>query len=186
MRLIRPHRQWLMPTTPSIHKTLTAQTPQYEAYLDTRMTPMRLFFWPTWMFLLILSASGAHAQSNERAQEDIMQQPRTLSVPSDHDGMQNIPHRAAPSTRMMPRPAPARSQFHRSKSPNNRRLRDSVRSIERNTGGRVLRAESFSRGGNETHRVKVLTPDGRVRIMQSTPRPRPEVIVHPVQTPERN
>lgn len=141
---------------------------------------------------MVLGAADVQAQANERAQEKIMQQPRTLSAPNADVRGNGTFNRVQPNNRMMPpsqpslmpRSAPARSQFHRDRSHSNNRLRDSVRSIERDTGGRVLRAESFSRGGNEMHRVKVLTPDGRVRVMQNTPRSQPEVIVHPVQTPE--
>lgn len=45
-------------------------------------------------------------------------------------------------------------------------LRDSVQRVERETGGRVLRVEPVRRGGQETYRMKVLTPEGRVRVMQ--------------------
>lgn len=39
-----------------------------------------------------------------------------------------------------------------------------IREVERN-GGRVLRAERVQRGGEETYRLKVLTPEGRVRVL---------------------
>ncbi|WP_395788075.1 hypothetical protein [Aquimonas sp.] len=45
-------------------------------------------------------------------------------------------------------------------------LRDSVRRVERETGGRVLRVEPVRRGGQDTYRMKVLTPEGRIRVMQ--------------------
>lgn len=44
-----------------------------------------------------------------------------------------------------------------------RDLRDSVRRVERDTGGSVLRAERVH--GREVNRVKVLTPEGRVRVV---------------------
>lgn len=49
-------------------------------------------------------------------------------------------------------------------------LRDSVRRVEQETGGRVLRVEPVRRGGQETYRMKVLTPEGRVRVMQDNQR----------------
>lgn len=53
-------------------------------------------------------------------------------------------------------------------------LRDSVRRVERQTGGEVLRAEPMQRDGREVYRLKVLTADGRVRVMQDDPdRPPP-------------
>lgn len=45
-------------------------------------------------------------------------------------------------------------------------LTDSVRRIERQTGGEVLSAEPVQRDGRQVNRVKVLTNDGRVRVMQ--------------------
>lgn len=39
-----------------------------------------------------------------------------------------------------------------------------VRQVERE-GGRVLQAEPMQRGGRETYRIKVLTPEGRVRVL---------------------
>jgi hypothetical protein len=52
-------------------------------------------------------------------------------------------------------------------------LPDSVRRVERQTGGEVLRAEPMQRDGREVYRLKVLTSDGRVRVVQDDPdRPR--------------
>ena len=42
-----------------------------------------------------------------------------------------------------------------------------IREVERD-GGRVLRAERMQRGGQETYRLKVLTPEGRVRVLHGT------------------
>lgn len=49
------------------------------------------------------------------------------------------------------------------------RLPEAVNRIERETGGRVLSAERRTRGGREVSRIKVYTPDGRVRIMWDDP-----------------
>lgn len=51
-------------------------------------------------------------------------------------------------------------------------LPESVLRAERETGGQVLRAESMQRDGREVYRLKVLMPDGRVRIMRDDPRER--------------
>lgn len=51
-------------------------------------------------------------------------------------------------------------------------LPESVLRAERQTGGEVLRAEPMQRDGREVYRLKVLTPDGRVRIMRDDPRER--------------
>jgi hypothetical protein len=44
-----------------------------------------------------------------------------------------------------------------------------VRQVER-SGGRVLQAEPMQHGGREVYRFKVLTPEGRVRVLQGDPR----------------
>ena len=49
---------------------------------------------------------------------------------------------------------------------------DTVRRVERETGGEVLRAEPMQREGREVYRLKVLTPEGRVRVVQDDPRER--------------
>ena len=48
-------------------------------------------------------------------------------------------------------------------------LPESVRRVERQTGGEVLRAEPMQRDGREVYRLKVLTADGRVRVVQDDP-----------------
>lgn len=63
-----------------------------------------------------------------------------------------------------PEPAPAPAQGSR--------LPDSVRRVEQQTGGEVLRAEPMRRDGREVYRLKVLTSDGRVRVMQDDPQQR--------------
>jgi hypothetical protein len=45
-------------------------------------------------------------------------------------------------------------------------LNETVRRVERETGGRILSAETVVAGNREVHRIKVLTPDGRVRVVQ--------------------
>lgn len=45
------------------------------------------------------------------------------------------------------------------------RLPETVSRIERETGARVLSAQKSLRGGREMNRIKVLTPQGRVRVM---------------------
>ncbi len=60
----------------------------------------------------------------------------------------------------------------RRRDPSADRAADSVRRVERETGGEVLRAEPMQRSGHEVYRLKVLTPEGRVRVMQDDPRER--------------
>jgi hypothetical protein len=54
---------------------------------------------------------------------------------------------------------------------------DRVRQVERD-GGRVLQAEPMQRSGREVYRLKVLTPEGRVRVLDDSRRrdSRPESI----------
>jgi hypothetical protein len=49
------------------------------------------------------------------------------------------------------------------------RLPETVSRIERETGARVLSAQRSTRGGREVNRIKVLTPEGRVRVMWDDP-----------------
>lgn len=63
-------------------------------------------------------------------------------------------------------PVVAAGEMRRSELP------ESVLRAERQTGGEVLRAESMQRDGREVYRLKVLTPDGRVRIMRDDPHER--------------
>jgi hypothetical protein len=78
---------------------------------------------------------------------------------------------SAPPPHAQPRP-PAQQQRDRNEDGG---LRDSVRRVERQTGGEVLRAEPMQRDGREVYRLKVLTSDGRVRVVQDDPdRPPPE------------
>jgi hypothetical protein len=51
----------------------------------------------------------------------------------------------------------------------NSNLPESVRRVERQTGGEVLRAEPMQQDGHEVYRMKVLTRDGRVRVVQDDP-----------------
>ena len=43
-------------------------------------------------------------------------------------------------------------------------LDEAVARIRRETGGRILRAETITRAGERVHRIKVLLPDGRVKV----------------------
>ncbi len=75
-------------------------------------------------------------------------------------------------------------------------LRSSVNRVERETGGRVLSAERRSQAGREVNRIKVYTPEGRVRVMWDDPRgeaprnasppPRHEPAPEPRQRRERD
>lgn len=53
--------------------------------------------------------------------------------------------------------------------PRNDGLPASVRRIQRQTGGQVLRAQPYERDGREVYRVKVLTPQGRIRVYEDDP-----------------
>ena len=47
----------------------------------------------------------------------------------------------------------------------------SVHRIQRETGGQVLKAQPIQRDGREVYRVKVLTPQGRIRVVEEIPPP---------------
>lgn len=75
------------------------------------------------------------------------------------------------------------------------RLPESVNRVERETGGKVLQVRPIRRGDREIYRMKVLTPDGRVKIMQDDPKwprertreasPRQETPVREREPPQR-
>lgn len=44
-------------------------------------------------------------------------------------------------------------------------MKDAVERVERETRGKVLSAESMGSGRNRQYRIKVLTPNGRVRVI---------------------
>ena len=44
-------------------------------------------------------------------------------------------------------------------------LNEAVRQVQRETGGRVLSADTINQGGRTVHRIKVLTPSGQVRVV---------------------
>jgi len=44
-------------------------------------------------------------------------------------------------------------------------LNQAVQQVQRETGGRVLSADTVNQGGRAVHRIKVLTPSGQVRIV---------------------
>lgn len=48
-----------------------------------------------------------------------------------------------------------------------------VNRVERETGGQVLSAERRNQSGREMNRIKVYTPEGRVRVMWDQPRATP-------------
>lgn len=45
-------------------------------------------------------------------------------------------------------------------------LQEAVAQVERETGGKILSAETIRVGPNVIYRIKVLTPDGRIRVFQ--------------------
>ena len=57
-------------------------------------------------------------------------------------------------------------------------LAQAVQQVQRQTQGRILAADMIPRGDAKLYRIKVLTPDGRVRVMQlhsdAKPEPAPD------------
>jgi uncharacterized membrane protein YkoI len=44
-------------------------------------------------------------------------------------------------------------------------LNEAVQQVQRETGGRVLSADTVNQGGRKVHRIKLLTPSGQVRVV---------------------
>lgn len=51
-------------------------------------------------------------------------------------------------------------------------LNEAVQQVQRETGGRVLSADTMNQRGQTVHRIKVLTPSGQVRIVNINAQPR--------------
>ncbi len=75
------------------------------------------------------------------------------------------PQTQPPPPPAAPQPTTAQAQPKANRST----LPDSVRRVEKQTGGEVLRAEPMQRDGREVYRLKVMTADGRVRVVQDDP-----------------
>ena len=78
---------------------------------------------------------------------------------------------SAPPQSPPPRQSPPAQRDHggQGQGRQDQGLPDSVRRVERQTGGEVLRAEPMQRDGREVYRLKVLTSDGGVRVVQDDP-----------------
>ena len=51
-------------------------------------------------------------------------------------------------------------------------LEQAVRQVQHRTGGHILAADTIQHGQAKVYRVKVLTPQGQVRVMQLRSKPR--------------
>lgn len=63
------------------------------------------------------------------------------------------------------------------------RMPETVQRVENETGGRVLHVRPIQRGDRQIYRMKVLTPEGRVRVMQDSPRQRMRESAPPTPQP---
>jgi len=105
----------------------------------------------------------------------------------------NPPQRNVPQRSVPPRNEPQRNDSQRNEQPRNdpqlidpqrngppgndwqtNESRDgglpaSVRRVQRETGGQVLKAQPIERDGRQMYRVKVLTPQGRIRVVEDVP-----------------
>ncbi|HEY4531088.1 MAG TPA: hypothetical protein VIG97_12345 [Luteimonas sp.] len=67
---------------------------------------------------------------------------------------------------------PNRDDRGHNRGPDRQALSDSVRRVERRTGGQVLSAERVPYDGRDVNRVKVVDSSGRVRIYMDDPQSR--------------
>lgn len=67
---------------------------------------------------------------------------------------------------------PSRDDRGHNRGPDRQGLSDSVRRVERRTGGQVLSAERVPYDGRDVNRVKVVDSSGRVRIYMDDPQSR--------------
>ncbi len=71
-----------------------------------------------------------------------------------------------------PSPPPAENLRAARSAPPPSSLSDSVRRVQRETGGRILGAERVPYDGRDINRVKYMDERGRVRYMDDAPSPR--------------
>lgn len=62
-------------------------------------------------------------------------------------------------------------------------LEQAVRQVQQQTHGHILAADTVSRGRTQVYRIKVLTPHGKVKVMQLHSAPRPS---HRADPPRSN
>lgn len=68
---------------------------------------------------------------------------------------------------------------HSAAAPRPNSLEQAVRQVQHQTHGHILAADTVSRGRTEVYRIKVLTPRGKVRVMQLHSAPRPSRLADP-------
>jgi hypothetical protein len=125
--------------------------------------------------VLILGTGAAWAQASPPPQSPPRQQASQRDEASQRDLARQREERRAQERREQERREREREQAQRDQDSQRGGLPASVRRVERQTGGEVLRAEPMQRDGREVYRLKVLTADGRVRVVQDDPdRPRSE------------
>jgi hypothetical protein len=62
--------------------------------------------------------------------------------------------------------APAGAQDRTPPSQEKPTLHEAIEQVRRQTGGRILSAETVGHGRSQVYRIKVLTPQGSVRVVQ--------------------
>ncbi len=84
-------------------------------------------------------------------------------LPFASSAQERAPERSSVAEARLPARAPSFAP------PLGQGMPDAVRRVERQTGGQVLNVESMRFQGREIHRVKVLEPGGRIRIVVDDP-----------------
>jgi len=118
-----------------------------------------------------LAALGSNVAWADKFQRGLPQH----SAPQRSEPPRNVPQRIEPQGIEPQRIGPQRigpqsneSEMQRN-DPRDGGLPASVRRVQRETGGQVLTAQPIQRDGREMYRVKVLTPQGRIRVVEDIP-----------------
>ncbi|MBS0194765.1 MAG: PepSY domain-containing protein [Proteobacteria bacterium] len=113
-----------------------------------------------------LVGEAAWAHGGDRQPEPPRQPPAYQPPPPPHPQSYPQPYR-------QPQPQQQRAEPYGGSAyggpPRDYGLPASVNRIQRETGGQVLRAQPYERDGREVYRVKVLTPQGRIRVYEEDP-----------------
>ncbi|MBS0211695.1 MAG: PepSY domain-containing protein [Proteobacteria bacterium] len=114
---------------------------------------------------MLCGAAWAHGGDRQPPQPP-REQPAYQQPPQPHPqpSYQQTYRQPPPAQRPEPSAGPAYGG-----PPRDDGLPASVNRIQRETGGQVLRAQPYERDGREVYRVKVLTPQGRIRVYEEDP-----------------
>lgn len=80
-------------------------------------------------------------------------------------GLFSSTSQANPQSYLWSEPLPAAANIQLARS-NGQSLNEAVRSVKKETGGRILSAKTINENGKRIHKIKVLLPSKKVRVFK--------------------